>query len=255
MKNVFAILALTALAGAAQADIVIDAVETGRFTIGQPGGGIAAVPNSIYSNVDTFSGQAYAIGGATNISGNTITRLFADDIICAAHTAGPITSFHFNVANLNTSVVSARARVRFYADNGSNAPGTYITGYTFNPISFTANSVTTYVATGISIVDQGTNKFWAGITFDNNTGATGATEAQLNNLGMGLFNPVDIGSSADTAFGTTAAGSFLVNSPAGANFNFNGTPNANFGWAFIPTPSSAAMLSLGGLMAARRRRV
>jgi hypothetical protein len=32
--------------------------------------------------------------------------------------------------------------------------------------------------------------FWAGITFDDNNGTTGATLVQLDNLGKGVFRPL-----------------------------------------------------------------
>ena len=54
---------------------------------------------------------------------------------------------------------------------------------------------------------------WAGIAFDNNGGATGATAAQLDNLAQGIFSPPDLGTSADQYFVTTAAGSFAVGQP------------------------------------------
>jgi hypothetical protein len=102
--------------------------------------------------------------------------------------------------------------------------------------------------------------FWIGLTFDNNSGATGATDVQLNNLGMALFNPPTIGTSADTAFETTGAGDFLVNNPAGSTFNFGGNPAANFFFgmsvATVPEPSTFALAGLGtaALLILRRRK-
>jgi len=220
-----------------------------------------------YSNITNFTGSAFANGGAAVLSGNGITRLQADDINFAAGAAGQlINRFDFNVANLNTTAVSARARVRFYADN-AGAPGTLITGFSFSPISFGANSVGTFFTTLVpasQFTVPANGKMWAGMTFDNNTGATGATIAQLNNLGQGLFNPPTIGSSADVLFLTTAAGSNFVSNPAGGTLNFGGNPVvANTGWAFtitaapVPEPGSVALLigmGVSGLLLRRKVR-
>lgn len=204
-----------------------------------------------YSNITNFTGSAFSNGGAAVLSGNGITRLQADDITFAAGAAGQlINRFDFNVSNLNTSNTSARARIRFYADN-AGAPGTLITGFSFNPISFGANSASTFFTTlapASQFAVPANGKMWAGITFDNNTGATGATITQLNNLGQGLFNPPTIGSSADVLFLTTAPGSQFVSNPAGGTTNFGGNPVANTGWAFtiagpnVPEPGSVALL-------------
>lgn len=256
-------LALAGVAGSAVAGVEHNA---GNLTINRvyelgqaSSGGARLDAGASYSNITNFTGQAFANGGSQNQSGNTITRMVVDDTVWAGPTltGQSVLTLRFSVANLNTSTVSARARVRFYLDNGSGAPGNYYTGFTFNALAF-GSGVTTVTgslaANAFLAVAPGT-RLWAGIVFDNNNGATGATAAQLDNLGQGIFNPVDIGSSADSAFQTTAAGSFVANNPAGSSFNFNGNPVANFGWEFVvPAPSSLALLGLGGLVAARRRR-
>ena len=192
---------------------------------------------AFYSDINTFSGSAFSNGGATLTAGNTITRMVADDITLAGTPPYAVDGFTFSVANLNATIVSARPRVRFYyADGTGGAPGTYITGYSFNAISFAATTVGLYTATGLTFPSVTSSNIWAAITFDNNTGATGATLAQLNNLGQGLYTPPDIGTSTDELFRTTAAGSFLVNNPAGTitASPFAGAPVANFGWEITP---------------------
>lgn len=177
-----------------------------------------------------------------------------------------INTFTSSVSNLNTVSVSARPRVRFYQGNGtSGGPGTYIKGFNFNPITFGASSANLFTLTGVTglLVPTG-NMLWAGITYDNNTGGTGATTAQLNTLGQGIFSPPTVGSSQDVFFQTSAAGSFVSNSPPGGFFFFGGTPPGNFGWRFttqvaaVPEPSAFVMLmgcaAAGAGFAIRRRR-
>jgi len=170
-----------------------------------------------------------------------------------------------SIVNLNTVAVSARPRMRFWLPDGPNGgPGTYFNnngldvtvppdgvpdnfGFTFNPISFPANTVSGFFTTfdpdsespnyfPFKVPTGGT--FWIGITFDNNDGATGATAAQLDNLGVGLFGAPISGTSEDVFFLTTNPGSFFgASNPLGGGINFgNDTdptmPLANAGYAF-----------------------
>ncbi len=226
--------------------------------------GSAQAQGVLYDNTTNFLGQAFSNGNATNQAGNTITNVVADRITFTGGAGQSILSFTFSVANLNTVAVSARPRVRFWQTDGAGgAPGTLISGFSFAAISFTAGNVglfTANIAAG-SLVVPGSGDMWAGITFDNNTGATGATIAQLNNLGQGLFNPPAIGSSNDSHWISAAAGSNFVSSPAGTitSSPFAANPVANYGWQFVaaPEPGSLALLGLGGLGALgvlRRRR-
>ena len=194
-----------------------------------------------YSNVTSFLGSGVANGGATLQGTNTITKLMADDIVPTGANAGyDVVQFKFSVVNFNSVPLTFRPRVRFWlADGAGGAPGTYYSvpaavGYTFNPVTMNAGSATIFTATipAGQFTMPGV-PFWAGMTFDNNGGATGATAAQLNNLGQALFNPPTIGTSADQFFLTQAAGSFFpTNNPAGSLANLGGNPPANFGWEF-----------------------
>ena len=206
----------------------------------------------IYDNTVNFSGNFFLNGGATNQSGNTITRLVADDITPIGGFSGQaVSNVYFSVWNNNSGAVLARPRLRMWNGDGAGGiPGTLIAAFSFNPISFPAGgSGFFFHPTGVN-VPSGT--FWMGLTFDDNTGATGATATQLNNLGMALDSPPVIGTSADLAFETTAAGSFAANSPAGSTFNFNGNPPANFYFGMsvqaVPEPSVSLVLGFGTLL-------
>ena len=222
---------------------------------------VASADAVVYSNTTTFTGFAYSNGGAALQGTNTITRAVFDDLSFNPGVFNQnMRTFTFSVSNLNAVNVSARARVRFYADN-ANAPGTLLAAFSFAPISFTAGSVGLFTTAPANYFNLGLNsKIWAGISFDNNSGGTGATLAQLNNLGQGIFNPPTKGSSANAFFQSTAAGVF-GNNPAGSLLNnpFGGNPVGNFGWAFtssVQEPGSAGLICFG-LMAmglVRRRR-
>lgn len=201
-------------------------------------------PNAIvgaYSNVTNFLGSGFAPGGAALQSGNTITRLVADDLTPNPVYAGlDVVSISFALVNLNPAAVTFRPRVRFwFADGAGGQPGTYYNlpaavGFTFNPVIMNGGTATVFTGNlGAGSFLMPGVPFWAGVTFDDNGGTTGATATQLNNLGVALFDPPTVGSSADQLFVTSAAGSFFPTAgPAGATVNFGGNPVANAGWAF-----------------------
>ena len=201
-----------------------------------------------------------ALAGKPGSVANAITTLIADDIQTAAGFGGQLaTGYTFAVANLNPlsggATTSVRARTRFYAANGTGGlPGTFLGGQTFNAFAFANNSITRFGPTvnpvGIFTIPVN-GQFWAAITFDNNSGATGATAAQLNNFGVALLNPT-IGSSFDAAFETTTNGSFNVNNPAGTLFNFGNATNpanplANFGFDLVTSTAPVVVPEAGSL--------
>ena len=210
-----------------------------QYDMGAPVKDAPAVATVMYSNVTTFSGSGVLNGGAALQGANTITRLTADDLTPIGGGID-VTQFKFSVVNLNAVQLTFRPRARFwFADGAGGAPGTYYNlpaavGFTFNPVTVGATSATVFTAAlGAGVMTMPTSTFWAGLTFDNNSGGTGATAAQLNNLGQGVFGPADVGTSADQYFATTGAGSFFgIANPAGALGNFGGNPVADLGWEF-----------------------
>ena len=196
-------------------------------------------PRAYYSNITNDLNATYANGGAAveNPSSpkiNTITALVADNLTFAGSPPYTIGTITFTITNGSPVPVTVRPRVRIYnADGPGGLPGTIITGFTISSFTFPANSSQTYQPTINSF--QITNQtIWAGLTFDNDSGRSGATVAQLNLMGQKLFNPPDKGSSSDLYFKTSSNGSFFTNNPPGATANFNGNPVANFGWEFVP---------------------
>jgi len=217
-------------------------------------------PGASYSNVDNFLGTGFANQGSGTdpaLPTNTITRLVADDLTPVG--GGTCTLFRFSVVNFADHDISARPRVRFYLDN-AGVPGNVITGFTFNPIVFATGSASVFTTGALAAASQfplPSTKFWAGITFDNSSGATGAAPEDLDQLGQAIFNPPLVGSSANLYFETTSQGAFLSNNPPGATATFGGAnpPPANFGWEFVvPEPGTLSLAGLGllGLLARRR---
>ena len=204
-----------------------------------------------YSDITTYTGSGFVNDGATVAA--PITRLVADDINAPAGGGLSVTQFTFSVQNFDpTATFSARPRVRFYDNDGAGGgPGTLLTGFSFNPISF-APGISLFFTnlTAGQLVLPADGSFWVGMTFDN-VGGT-ATVAQLNELGEGLFDPPTVGSSGDRDFVTTAAGSFLASNPAGTirTSPFGAAPNANYGWEFqfapVPEPSTGALVMVAG---------
>ncbi len=207
-----------------------------------------------YSNVTNFLGQGFVNGGTALQGTNLITRIVMDDILPTGANAGQdVTQIKFSVANLNAVTVSARARVRVWFDN-AGVPGAYYTvpsnvGFSFNALAFGpgVTVVTGSLGPALFAMPDASAPFWAGITFDNNNGATGATLAQMDLMGQGIFDPADVGFSDDIGFQTTAAGSFFtVANPVGTLFNFAGVPPVNFGWEFTSVTATPTTQSSWG---------
>jgi len=236
----------------------VDATVSATYSIGTSSTGVGATAvaaGAAYSNVTNFTGQGDTNGGFSAAPTATDTSdLIADDLTLTS--GGTIGTIRFSMANFNAASQSSLPRIRFYAANGAGGtPGTLIAGFNFNPVTLGASSITTLTFTA-----SGVNQFvvpsqiWAGLFF----GADGVTSgATLNNLGYGIFNPVNVGSSADVLFDAAPSGGFVASNPAGTTFNYTGNPVANMGWELVPVPepTSVALVGLGlSSLAVRRRR-
>jgi len=222
---------------------------------GNPAPVVAA--GAVYSNVTNFTGSAFSNGGfaAGTPASGTYSTLVLDDL--NATSGGPIGTFRWSLANLNTSTQSISAGIRFYADNGANAPGTFLAGFNFNPISLPGSTVSTvgFTATG---ANQFTipAKVWAGVTILANGTATSTV---LNNEGQGLYSPPNVGTSLDEVGTVSSTGAPFTSSTPAATVTaapFAGNPAGNFGWELVlaPEPGSAAVVGMAGLALMARRR-
>lgn len=212
---------------------------------------VPAYSQVVYSNVDFTAGpfQGGTMGLAATNAGNAISRVRADDITPVSGGQW-VSQFTFSMANFNAATVSARPLVRFWASDGAGSgPGTFLAGFNFNAVTLAANNFTLLTATLASgQFLMPTTLFWAGIQFDNNTGATGATQAQIANMGWMIRNPPTVGSSSDVvARFNTAVDSAGVNNPAQTFANFGGVPVANFAWEFVVAPEPTSCILVAGL--------
>ncbi len=268
-RKMFGALALVAIAGSASADVLCTDVHT-AFTIplDQLKSGVfgtRASPGAIYSNIDNPSGFFVAQGGSTSVTGGT--KVIADlttsvgNLAPISGTQTGLTKFTFSMVNNNSVSVSCRPRIRFWANDGpGGTPGTALLGVSFNPITVPANSASGLFSDFSTFAWGGGfgaigGQIWIGMLFDG-AAPSSITNAQLNNMGILAYNAPTVGSSADTDWLSTTAGSNFQNNPVGAvrNSPFLGSPVANYYYELAPTPGSLAILGLGGLIAGRRRR-
>jgi len=211
----------------------------------------------VYDNLTNATGSTFMNGGANNQGGNLITRLVADRMQMGPGGAGQTASqWSFSVVSQSSTVVSARVLVRFFDDDGpGSTPGSLIAAFTYPAASFSLGTSLLTKTDPFTIPADGS--FWAGIAFDNNFGATGATIGLLNGLGQDIYNPPTVGSSTDDYFLGTGLGDFTSNNPFGSVLNFGGSPVANFRWQVqvVPEPTSLVLAgaAAAGWLAHRRR--
>jgi hypothetical protein len=215
---------------------------------------------TVYSNFTTYGNNGVLNEGASEIGGDDITSLVADDITpISGYSGDSVDALEFTVLNNNSSSVTFRPLVRIYdSDGASGGPGTFIAGFDLHTITLSAGQNQGFIfqpGTPLFTLPSGT--FWAGLIFDDDNGTTGITSTQLNGMGQDLFNPPTVGTSADHFFASNDAGSFESDNPDGQLFRFtNDTFVSNFGWGFAvstPEPAGTALLLAGaGLLFTRR---
>ncbi len=243
MKKVLAVLALAGLASVVNAEIV----DNGVVTIDLAGN---VVENDLFPAVDVEvydNWRAAAQGGASNLQalyragGNEIAEL------CNMTAGGQLGSMGLNVGNSAATgsglvLTGGAGTVRFY--NGTT--GAYINGFNFTlPVLNLAvgNSSRINFADGSLagfnfILPQ---SVFVSVQYTSVTGTV-----TLADVSHQIRNPINTGTSTDG----------LIDVTTNTNISFGGNPLANAGLyiKLVPAPSSAALLGLGGLLAARRRR-
>ncbi|MEO6075908.1 MAG: hypothetical protein ABIP56_03800 [Dokdonella sp.] len=201
----------------------------------------AVDPTAFYSNVTTSGTSGIPAAGTTMVGASLITTMVCDDLhFSNTQATARITGVRFSVVNFDANTVSARPSIAFFQNNGAGGgPGTAAGGVTFPALTLPTSSAI-IVASGtlpnpINVPVVTSNPvLWACQYFDNDGGATGATQAQMDSIGVAFFNPPDLGTSQDLFFGGFGPGSPASN-PAGSIGNFGGPPNpaSNFGWELL----------------------
>ncbi|MDI9637316.1 PEP-CTERM sorting domain-containing protein [Kamptonema cortianum] len=204
-------------------------------------------------------------GGASNYSGfavrtpaatGGVTNVFASQLTVATGAGLPMTNLRWSTYNASTNPITARMRIRLYADN-AGMPGTYITGTSFSASAFSGVQTWTWTPSATYIIPA-SGVMWLGLCYDNV--GTSATDADLAFLGTGLWKqPASVGSTPNSTFVSTAPSSGLFSNLAGSLVNYTDTAGAPIvmGWhaEVAPEPGTMALLAAGvaGLVARRRR--
>jgi len=191
-----------------------------------------------YSNYFS-SGVNFANAGATNIAGNTVTRVLADDITpVAALIGGDVRELRFTTVNIGLTQVSTRINFRFWFDNGAGLPGNYYdvpADVSFSDelsVPVGLNFMSIGIPAGVFTLPAG--PIWCGISYDDHDGTLGSTAAQLDKLGQAVSGTAAIGTTNDGSFLTTGAGEFSgVDNPAGVAVNPVGGPHFNLALELI----------------------
>lgn len=158
---------------------------------------------SVLAYLDTASYAGYLqVGGATDA--NPTTTLLADALNFPAQFAGrTFDAAAVYIVNPTADTFTARLDERFYAADGANGgPGTLLSSFTLR-FQLDSNAI---ILCGSPSPLPASNQFtipangqvWAAVFLDNLNST--ATAAQLNSLGLGLFNPPQLGTSADRDF-------------------------------------------------------
>lgn len=250
------LLIAPARAGILDSDGVLSMEAT--YSLGQGNATLSVDPAAPYSNITSYTGNVITPGGISGTSFQ-VTSMVADDIQFTAAAAGnPITLFRFAVVNLNSSAYSCQPYVRFYSDSG-NAPTTFLRGFNLSERSFPALSMS-IVSFTVPLANQwnvpADGRMWAGMGFMGTNGVG----FNLLNMGIGFFNPVDVGTSQDQDFysatgGGTNSNAFMTNFPPGTvRTSPYPTRQANYGWEFVALPEPQGIGLIGLVMACFGRR-
>jgi MYXO-CTERM domain-containing protein len=247
MKTLVGIVALAGLAGAASGEVIL------RGGNGPLAGTVQAftVPDSyqgdglrvVNTNYDNWTNPPSALTGVFLAGGDEI----ADDLSMVAVGAGWLSNMGINVANANgtSNLTGGQMIIRFYDGGGS-----FIGGFAAN---LPALSLAAGASARLQFADgalSGLNIFlptniFVSLQINTSTWSGAGSNA---NIGYQTRGPIGVGSSTDGMINVT------TNTP----FNFNGNPVANTGLYIrtdnVPAPGALALLGLGGLLAARRRR-
>ncbi len=221
----------------------------------------------LYSALADLDGVTAHSGHASASGSNIISGTVADDITTAPGTGGDVVdSITFSVVNLNGVSVTFRPIVQIWAADGAGGlPGTLLSTFTMAPVPLPATTGALEVYNPgtplFTVPTSGT--FWAGVTFDNANGTTGATAAELSNAAVLLVSPPTVGSSAVTYFVSSTSGTIPGNNPAGSLFSLQ---PFNVAFAFsgtaapVPEPAQlipslvCAMAFFGGAVMKKRFR-
>jgi MYXO-CTERM domain-containing protein len=246
---VFGLILVAGLSASASADIVLHGAGTPVTASVQA----IAVPDSVQggglrvvgTNYDNWTNPGSNLLGLYNSAGNEI----ADDLHMVGVGAGLLNDMGLNVANVNgtSNLTGGTMVVRFY----QFSTGNFISGFNTNlpalalaaggssRLSFGANALTAlniFLPADVYCSLQLTNITWSGA-------------GTIANAGIQVRGPIITGTSADGMIDVTNAGATIA---------FGGNPAANTGIFIktdtVPAPGAFALLGLGGLVAARRRR-
>jgi hypothetical protein len=207
-------------------------------------------PGAVYSDVTNASGYYYSADDATSVGSVTYTGMMADDLTPIG--GGTVSQVSVVIYNANGSTVTAGLELSFYDNtgDGGGSPGNLLSAFSVGSLSIPAGYTTQPINfSGVGFVFPSTTT-WAGLSF-NNASNPSTTADELNNLGQGLDDPPDAGSSADEFYnGSTDGAPYTSNSPPGTLEYFGGSPVANFGWEIVVSPEPAsAILTAAALLA------
>lgn len=193
-----------------------------------------------------------------NLSGGSIV----DEVTFSAVNGTSTSSLGGGTA-INVAASAIQADIYFWdllgTDFNPTAPNfetkALLGGFTVNLPALNSLTFGNLTVTGLSglNINVGSGNVWMGVVFHDNASIAGDQTAAAQRYGQIIANQVPtVGASANFIFkdkinGVADAAGFTYNSPITQS-------NLNYRIATIPTPGSFALLGLGGLVVARRRR-